>query len=276
MTIPDNWRDDNRRNWDERVAIHLGASSYSLDDLRAGRGRLHPIEEAELGPVSGLRLLHLQCHFGRDTLTLAQRGATCVGLDFSGEAISAARSLARELDLPATFIQSDLYDAPAALAAEAPFDRVFITWGTIYWLPDIKEWARIIAGQLAPGGKLYFAEGHPTPAVFDDDAKAEGDDMPGWYLPYFHPGVFSYDDPNDYADPDARLTNTRGHEWMHSLGDVVTALIDAGLQIDFLHEHDAVPWRMFSCLSEGQDGMYRWPDKPWLPLAYSLSATRAM
>lgn len=270
------WRDANRANWDERVAVHLGADAYDLAPLRAGRGRLNPIEEAELGPVAGLRIAHLQCHFGRDTLTLAQRGAEVVGLDFSSPAIRTARALADELGLAgrARFVEADLYDAPAAIGETAAFDRVFITWGTIGWLPDIRRWAEIVAHFLKPGGALYFAESHPAALVFDSTTKDTAG-MPGWFLPYFHTGPFVDANPLDYADETARLQNARTFEWMHRLGDIVTALIDAGLTLRWLHEHDAVPWRMFDVLVKGDDDMYRWPDKPWLPLAFSLWAERS-
>ncbi len=125
--MADDWRELNRANWDERVAVHLGASDYDLAPLRAGRGRLNAIEEAELGPVGGLRVLHLQCHFGRDSLVLAGRGAEVTGLDFSGPAVVAARSLAAELGLAARFVQADLYDAPEAVPEPASFDLVYTT-----------------------------------------------------------------------------------------------------------------------------------------------------
>ena len=146
MTEPD-WRALNRAHWDERVAVHLGPRGYTLNDLRAGRVVLNAIEEAELGPVAGLHILHLQCHFGRDTIGLVQRGATAVGLDFSAPAIDAAGALATEMGLQdrARFMQSDLYDARAAIAPLEKFDLVYVTWGAITWLPDIAEWARIVA-----------------------------------------------------------------------------------------------------------------------------------
>jgi SAM-dependent methyltransferase len=158
-----NWLETNRKNWDERVKIHLAAASYDLKSLRDGRGRLTPIEEAEVGPVDGVRILHLQCHFGRDSLILAQRGAKVVGVDFSSPAIAAARNLATELELTerAKFIEADLYDAPNALPEPGSFDLVFVTWGTINWLPDIRRWANIVAYFLRPGGALYFADHHP-------------------------------------------------------------------------------------------------------------------
>lgn len=275
MGLPadDAWRRLNRANWDERVAHHLAAPSYELESLRAGRGRLHPVEEAELGPVAGLRLLHLQCHFGRDSLILAQRGASVTGLDFSGEAVAAARRLSAELALPARFVESDLYAAREALSEPASFDRVFVTWGTICWLPDIAEWARIVAWFLKPGGRFYFAEGHPAALVLDD-LRRQPDGLPGLTYPYFGGAPLEIDDPSDYANPDVRLANSRTAEWLHPLGRVVSALLDAGLRLDFLHEHPSVPWRMFGAMVEGPDGLWRWPAEPLLPLSYSLYATR--
>ena len=269
------WREINRASWDEVVAVHLKAPSYDLGPLRAGRGRLHPIEEAELGPVDGLRLLHLQCHFGRDTLTLAQRGADVTGLDFSAPAVATARALAAELGLAARarFVQADLYDAPAAIPEPRAFDRVFVTWGAIGWLPDIRRWAEIVTHFLKPGGRLYLAEGHPAAFVFDSAAPLP-DGMPGYFAPYFERNPIVMDDPSDYADETARLQNSVTCTWMHPLSDVVMGLLDAGMRLDWLHEHDAVPWRMFKLLVEHPDGMYRWPDRKWLPLAFSLQATR--
>lgn len=274
MSDPD-WRARNRANWDERVPIHLAAPIYDPAQLRAGQARKNAIEEAELGPVDGIRLLHLQCHFGRDSLILAQRGATVIGLDFSPPAIAAARALAAELGLAdrARFVEADLYDAPNAIPEPASFDRVYVTWGAICWLPDIAGWARIVAHFLKPGGALYLAEGHPAAQVFDD-AVPQPDGRPGFFVPYFHSEPLLLDETKDYADPNARLTNSTTCQWIHPLGAVVTALIAAGLRLDWLHEHDAITWRMFACLAEGPDGLYRWPDKPWLPLAYSLQATR--
>ena len=276
-TTPDDedWRALNRAAWDERVAVHLGTPSYDLAPLRAGQGRLNAIEEAELGPVAGLRVLHLQCHFGRDSLTLAQRGAEVVGLDFSGEGIATAERLVAELGLAerARFVECDLYAAREAIPEPASFDLVYVTWGAINWLPDIGGWAKIVAWFLKPGGALYLAESHPAALVLDDRAPRSGA-MPGWFAPYFEPGPLVLDDPSDYADPQARLVHRRQYEWMHTLGGVVGALLDAGLGLRFLHEHDAIPWRMFEILREGEDGLFRWPDRPWLPLAFSLRAER--
>lgn len=269
------WRRANRANWDERVGVHIGPQGYDLSDLRAGRGRLNAIEEAELPPVAGKRILHLQCHFGRDSLILAQRGAEVVGLDFSASAIEAARRLADELGLAdrARFVHADLYNAVQAVPAPHGFDMVFVTWGAICWLPDVARWAEIVATMVRLGGLLYLAEGHPAAYVFDDDT-CSPDGMPGWFAPYFSRDPIINSDPGDYVDPDARLTNATTYNWIHPLGDVVTNLIASGMTLDWLHEHDAVTWRIFRILIEDAAGLYRWPNKPWLPLAFSLSATR--
>ena len=265
------WRSLNRANWDERVAIHLAA--YDLAPLRAGHGRLNAIEERELGPVAGQRILHLQCHFGRDSLALAQRGADIVGLDFSPPAIAAARSLAQELGLAGRtrFIEADLYDAPAALPEPRSFDLVYVTWGAITWLPDIARWGGIVAHFLKRGGALYLAEAHPAALVFDD-AAAPANGLPGYYAPYFGAGALVIDDPLDYADESAKLRNATTWTWIHPLGEILGALRAAGLRLDWLNEHDRVAWRMFRCLVRDRDGMYRWPEKAWLPLAFSLRA----
>jgi SAM-dependent methyltransferase len=270
------WRAVNRAHWDELVEVHLGPRGYNLLDLRNGRGKLDAIVEAELPPVSGKRVLHLQCHFGRDTLTLAQRGAEVVGLDFSAPAIAAAGQLAQELGLQsrAHFVQADVYDAPKALPEPPGFDLVFVTWGAICWLPDIRRWAEIVASFVKPGGSLYLAEGHPTALVFDSST-GSSDGRPGYYVPYFLEGPLVRDNSHDYIDEAVRLKNARECTFMHPLGGVVTGLIEAGLTLNWLHEHDAIAWRMFDNLVAGTDGLYRWPSEPWLPLSYSLLASRS-
>jgi SAM-dependent methyltransferase len=267
-----NWRAFNRANWDERVDLHLGADSYDLGPLRSGHGKLTPIEEAEIGSVAGLNILHLQCHFGRDTLTLAQRGARVVGLDFSSRAIAVARGLADELGLTerALFIEADLYDAPQALSDT--FDLVFVNWGALVWLPDIQRWAQIVAHFLKPGAALYLAEGHPYAEVFDDEKRLP-DGMPGYFIPYFVGKPLVFDDPSDYASP-ALLRNAIRYEWLHPLSETISTLSVAGLNLRWLHEHDSLPFQRYQQLVKGPDGMYRWPAEPWLPLSFSLRAEK--
>jgi SAM-dependent methyltransferase len=266
-----NWRALNRANWDERVDLHLNADSYDLGPLRGGHGKLTPIEEAEIGPVDRLSILHLQCHFGHDTLTLAQRGARVVGLDFSGRAIAVARGLADELGLieRALFIEADLYDAPQALSDT--FDLVFVNWGALVWLPDIQRWAQIVAHFLKPGGALYLAEGHPYAEVFDDE-KHSPDGMPGYCIPYFSGEPLVFEDPSDYASS-ALLRNAKRYEWLHPLSETISSLLAAGLTLKWLHEHDSLPFQRYHKLVKGPDGMYR-PAEPWLPLSFSVRAEK--
>lgn len=271
--MTDDWQALNRANWDERVPVHLG-SYDKLAPLRAGQGRLDVIEDAELGSVAGLRVLHLQCHIGNDTLALAQRGAAVTGVDFSGRAIDAARALAAELGLAARFVVSDVYGAPQALPEPGGFDLVYTTWGTTTWLPDIGRWAEVVAHFLRPGGALYFADAHPVAYVFDDMAGPDAEGRPGWFVPYFAREPLVLDDPTDYADPAARLVNQRQVNWLHPLGDTLAALQAAGLRLEWLREHPRISWQMFRCLVQDADGMWAWPDKPWLPLSMSLRAIR--
>ncbi len=273
------WRALNRANWDERVPVHLGAGGYDLAPLRAGAGRLDAIVAGELGAVAGLRIVHLQCHIGNDTLALAQRGAReVVGVDFSPAAIAAARALAAELNASnARFVLSDIYEAPA-LVGEPPggFDLAFATWGTIGWLPDVRAWARVAAHFLRPGGRLYFADGHPAALVFDDLAgPPDGEGRPAWFAPYFAKDPLVVEDASDYANNSARLLNSRIVVWMHSLSEILDALRAADLRVEWLHEHPRVVWRMFGSLVRDADGLWTWPAQPWLPLALSLCAVRA-
>ena len=274
MSDQEPWRDLNRANWDERAHVHVGpGSDYDLTALCAGRGKLNAIEEAELGDVRGLRVLHLQCHFGADTLVLAQRGASVVGLDFSPVAIDAARKLGAELGLGARFVLADIYDAATAIPEPASFDLVYVTWGATCWLPDIRRWAAIVALFLKPGGRLYYADAHPAAYVFDDEARLP-DGKPGYFAPYLGRQPLVLVEHKDYADPTAHLANATSVQWLHPLSDTLGGLIEAGLRLDWLHEHAQVPWRMFQMLVQKDDGDWHWPDKPWLPLGISLQATR--
>ncbi len=271
--MAEDWLVLNLANWNERVPVHLASQEYDLTALRAGRRRLDMLTEAMLPPLAGLRVLHLQCHFGRDTLVLAGRGADVTGVDFSPPAIAAARALAAEVGLPARFVLADVYGAPAILAEPASFDLVFTTWGTITWLPDVAAWARVVAGFLRPGGRLLFLDAHPVALVLDDLAPGPGE-RPGWFLPYFGGAPLVLDDPTDYADPAARLRNARQVNWLHPLGAILAALRGAGLRLEALEEHPRLAWQMFRSLVRDGDGLWTWPDRPWLPLSLGLNAIR--
>jgi len=272
------WLDANRAQWDERVPLHVASEFYDQSKLRAGHGMLTPIDEKQLTEyfpegLAGKRILHLQCHFGADTLALAQRGAEVVGIDFSKPAIVQARALAAELDLAdrSRFVIANVYDLRHTLPQPESFDIVFTTWGTIGWLPDVAEWARIVEWYLKPGGRLYFADGHPAAWVLDG---AEGE-LPTLQYAYDTDGEADViDDDKDYAVDDASLTNTRTYEWPHPVGEIVTALLATGLSLDFLHEHYEIPWKMFGYLESAGEGMFRWPDTKWMPLAMSIGASK--
>lgn len=270
----------NRAFWDELVGIHLntGPDGYDVAALRRGDRSLHAIEEDELGPVDGLDVLHLQCHFGVDSLILAQRGARVTGLDFSTAAVATAQTLAAELGLDARFVEGDLYAAPELIAGR--FDLVYVTWGTICWLPDLAGWARVAAHFLKPGGRFYFCDAHPASLVFDDSAEAAA--LPirtlRLHYPYFHDDRPVLNTVTvDYADPTAEIRNQRSYEWAHSVSDIVNAVIGAGMRLEWLHEHDEVAWKLLPILVPGRRGQFRWPDgfEPRLPLSLSLSARKS-
>ncbi len=271
-SMADDWRALNRASWDERVAAHLAPGGYDLSSIRSGQRRFDAVVEGELPPVQGRRVLHLQCHFGLDTLTLAQRGADVTGVDFSVAAIEQARRLTEELALEARFVCSDIDGAGAALAEPSSYDLVFTTWGTICWFPDIVGWAKLVHGVLKPGGALYFADAHPVALVFDDGSPGVAGN-PGWFAPYFGREPNAYEDDRDYANPNVTLQNKRQVNWIHPVSDILGALQSAGMRIEWMHEHARLPWRMFQQLVE-RDGLWTWPDRLWLPLSLSVLATR--
>ena len=269
--MSDTWRETNRRLWDELASIHPGTAFYGVDRFKAGEDALLPIELAEMGDVAGKSLLHLQCHIGLDTLNWARKGARVTGLDFSGEAVRQARKLAAETGLAGEFVEADVYDARAAIKGQ--FDIVYVSWGALIWLPDLKRWAEIVASLLAPGGFLYLLEGHPAAMMLDQKDK---DSPIAVSLPYFKtdgPLIFKSD--KTYAGEDIRIKNETSMEWVHPLSEIVMSVIEAGLTLEFLHEHDRLAWQLFPSLSKGEDGMFHpQPGTPPMPLAYSLKARR--
>ena len=257
--------DHNRSFWDERVPIHTASDFYDVEGFKAGREPLQDFELGDLGDVSGLSLVHLQCHFGLDTLSWARRGARVTGLDFSAPAIEAARGLAADIGVEADFVCADVYDAPAALGGRS-FDVVYVNVGAINWLPDIRRWAEVVSALLKPGGVLYMKEVHPFSWVFGDDELTVENDY------FAHRS--DYDEPGTYTDPDARTVHNRTEEWQHPLGDVINALIAAGLTLELLGEHDHQAYRQWPFM-EKDAGVYRMPaGTPRLPLMYSLRARK--
>jgi SAM-dependent methyltransferase len=262
------WRGLNRANWDDRVPVHLASSFYDLAAFRAGADTLRPFEPAEAGDVTGKRLVHLQCHIGLDTLSWARRGALVSGLDFSAPAISAASALASDLGIEATFVVADVYDAVATLG-RGRFDVVYTGIGALVWLPDIPRWARVVAELLAPGGFLYLVEGHPFAQILDDAT--------GLVVSrdYFDSGPWMEDYAHTYTDGPA-LEHVRSVEFQHGIGEVITALIEAGLRIEFLHEFEFDAFGRYESLRRADDGTYRFPpERPRVPLIFSVRASLA-
>jgi len=269
---PPNFFETNRRNWDERVPIHVRDATgfYNTEAIVAGRDTLGSIEAGELGEVRGRRLLHLQCHIGLDTLSLARRGAEATGLDFSPRAIAAARDLARRAGIPARFVEGNVYDA--ATLAPGPFDIVYTTWGTTTWLPDIARWAQAIAAVLAPGGLLYFADDHPAAQMLEQIDGRLVSTYP-WRTPPEAP--LAFEASTTYTGDPTPLANTVTYQWIHPVSEIVSGLLAAGLQIEMLHEHELLPWKPFRMMVPAGDGYYRLPDGvPRIPLAVSLKARK--
>jgi len=262
----------NRRHWDEVVGIHAASAFYDVAAFKAGHSKLKPVELAELGDVRGKTMLHLQCHFGMDTLSWARNeGAIVTGVDFSEPAVEQARALAAELGIEARFIHSNVYDLPDIL--DERFDIVFTSYGVLGWLPDIEAWAQVAAHFVRRGGIFYIVEFHPISLIFDDDDRA--DDLRVRY-PYFRTGeplVFDY--PGTYASGDATIENRRTYEFPHPVSDVVTALIDAGLHIEHLHEFPFSTSQFLPFTQRLPDGSVRLTKHDGsLPLMFSIRATK--
>jgi SAM-dependent methyltransferase len=266
----------NRANWDERAPAHAASEFYDVQRFIADPAHLSDVvrfDMPRLGDISGQRGVHLQCHIGTDTISLSRLGASMTGVDFSGAAIKAARDLAGRTGADATFVESDLYEAPAAVGEEA-FDFVFTGIGALCWLPSISRWGQVVADVLRPGGRLFIREGHPVLWAMEDERE---DDLLVVKYPYFErdePLVF--DQGGSYATTDVEYATTVTHEWNHGIGEIVSALLDAGLAITALTEHDTVPWEALPGLMERDErGEWRLADAPWrLPCSYTLQAVK--
>lgn len=267
-----NWTSANRSAWDERAVIHLrdAAGFYGVDRFRSGEDILLGVVSAEIGDVRGKRLVHLQCHIGIDALCLARRGAIVSGLDYSATAIAGAQSLAAEAGIAATFVCGNVYDAPRLLANK--FDIVYVSWGSLNWLPDIWRWGEAIGALLAPGGYLYLVEQHPFIATIKE---IDGQLYPyySWRTPLDRPVVTEV--ATTYSGDQTRLVHTLQHEWEHPLSDIIGALIAAGLRLEFFHEHEVLPWQRFTMMVPATRALFRMPD--WqvpMPLSFSLKASK--
>ena len=272
----DDYRDVNLASWDERAAAHAASPDYAVSrfiDDPSFLSEVVSFDLPRLGDIAGLDVVHLQCHIGTDTVSLARLGADMTGLDFSPASLAQARRIARLAGADVRFVEAAVYDAPGALGPEL-FDLVYTGIGALCWLPDIDRWARVVAGLLRPGGRLFIREGHPVLWALDDPRP---DGLLAVEYPYFErEEAMVFDEGGTYVDTDAVFTHNRTHEWNHGLGEIVTALMAAGMDLTGLVEHDSVPWDALPGQMEPVGGgEWRLADRPWrLPHTYTLQAVR--
>jgi SAM-dependent methyltransferase len=268
------YRDVNRAKWDERAAAHAASDGYGVAALVADPAAISDVvrfDLSRLGDVTGLRGVHLQCHIGTDTVSLARLGARMTGLDFSPASLAHARDLATRCGTDVDFVESDVY-AAADVLGENRFDLVFTGIGALCWLPDIRRWARTVARLLRPGGRLFLREGHPMLMTICDPRP---DGLLVVEYPYREMADGTvFDEPGTYVPTDVVFTHNRTIEWNHGLGEIISALLDEGMTVTGFEEHDSVPWNAL----EGQmedlgHGEWRLIDRPWrLPHSYTLRA----
>ena len=262
----------NERWWSERARHHLDTEMYRefVQRLREGKDALLPFDDQVLGSLEGLRVLHLQCHVGTDTLSLARRGAHVTGLDFSADALEQARALAQELDLKATFVQGNAIALPDELTG--PFDLVYTSYGALCWLSDLRAWARCIAARLASGGRLVVIDGHPVQHALAEDPVGGNNLVLGY--PYLGSQPDTFDNPGSYADRTIPTEHNRVVEWAHGLGTVVNAVIGSGLVVDSLTEHPEAYCQLVEGMVRGPDRLWRLPEPLHgrYPLTFTLVA----
>jgi SAM-dependent methyltransferase len=262
--------DTNQQLWNAWTALHEHSDFYDLPGFKAGKSSLRPIERAELTAVAGRSLLHLQCHFGLDTLSWARKGATVTGVDFSDQSIALAQALSTELNIPATFVCADIAQLPDVLSGQ--FEIVFSSYGVLPWLRDLRRWAEVIAHFLKPNGIFYLVDDHPLMRTLRTNDAGE--------LSVAHPYFFS-EQPSQiaargsYAAPGDEQTPLREwYIWNHSLGEILGALLGARLQLEFLHEFPFAMRAKFPGMQRGEDGVWRFSRPPEFPLLFSLQARK--
>ncbi len=276
----DEYRAANRANWDERVHGHWAPDAYDAPGFIADAERITAVvafDAPYLGNVDGRSLLHLQCHFGMDTLSWARLGADVTGIDFSAAAIEAARRLAAESEVPGRFVEAELYETPQRLAGEE-FDFVYTGVGALNWLPDIEAWGGVVAAMLAPGGVFYMREGHPALWSLRFPIEDPRDDSLVVAYPYYEvtePIVWDF--PESYLGS-ATIESSVTYEWNHGLAEVMGALTSRGLTIDLFEEHRFLEWQGQHHMEKGDDGRWRLPEgqRDLVPLMYSLRARKVV
>lgn len=265
----------NKTNWDERAPLHAASADYAVQRFVDEAGYLSDVVQFDrplLGDIRGLRGVHLQCHIGTDTLSLARLGAQMSGVDFSPASLAEARTLARRCNTPIDYHESDVFLA-AEVLPQGNFDLVYTGIGALCWLPSIERWAQTVGALLKPGGRLFIREGHPMLWAINEDHH----DSLRVELPYFETHEpLVWDDENTYVETDSPLKATMTHEWNHGLGEIISALLAQGLDITGLVEHQSIPWEALpGQMVVDERGEWRLKEAPWrLPLSYTLQAVK--
>jgi SAM-dependent methyltransferase len=273
----DDYRSINRANWDERAPAHARSPDYAVERFLEDPEFISHVvrfDRPRLGEIAGQRGVHLQCHIGTDTVSLARLGAHMTGLDFSPPALVEARCLAAATAADVEFVEADVYDAVEVLGGER-FELVYTGVGALCWLPDIARWAEVVASLLLPGGRLFIREGHPMMWTLADARPDRLLVVEHSYFERVEPLVYS--EGGTYVQTDAVFDANTTHEWNHGLGEIVSALFANGLHLTSLVEHDSVPWEAFPGQMEPatEPGEFRLAQRPWrLPHSYTLQATK--
>lgn len=254
----------NRVTWNKKVQVHTQSDFYKLDAFIQGESSLNGYELKALGDVSGKSLLHLQCHFGQDTLSWARLGAQCTGVDFSDEGIAFAKALSKKINVPANFVCCNVLDTSNHIAET--FDIVFTSYGTIGWLPDLKPWGKMIAQRLKPGGTFYIIDFHPIVWMFDYTGNT-----PQLRYGYHQDEVIYEEYEGTYAYTNSKMVS-KEYGWNHGIAEVVTALTDAGLRVESLQEYDASPYDVLPDLVQQKNGLYTTKNRLY-PLLFELKVT---
>jgi len=255
----------NKATWNDKVKVHAESDMYAMEAFKKGENSLMAYELKALDNVNEKSLLHLQCHFGQDTLSWSRLGAKCTGVDLSDEGIKLAQQLNDELDLDAQFVCCNVLDT--AKHVEGTFDIVFTSYGVIGWLPDLKPWGKMIAQKLKKGGVFYMAEFHPIVWMFD-----YLEDKPIMKYGYMQDEVIYEEYEGTYANESSKITS-KEYGWNHGLSEVINALTEAGLQIEYLNEYNESPYNVLPHLEETASGMFTTKDKLY-PLIFDIKATK--
>ncbi|QFZ55433.1 class I SAM-dependent methyltransferase [Oceanihabitans sp. IOP_32] len=265
MTSNNDYFKTNKDTWNQKVKVHAKSAMYNVDEFKKGKSSLMPYELNALGSVNGKSLLHLQCHFGQDTLSWSRLGAICTGVDLSDAGINMAKQLNDELQLNAEFFCCNVLDTSSVV--KATFDIVFTSYGVIGWLPNLKPWAAMIAERLKKGGTFYMVEFHPIVWMFD-----YLESQPTIKYGYMQDEVIYEEYEGTYANQESKMLS-KEYSWNHGLGEVVTALTEAGLHIDYLKEQHESPYDVLPDLTKTETGMYVTKEKLY-PLIFELKARK--